>query len=62
MASAKYTEKEEIRMKITNRRSAPRRKPNMKHIYLTSIHLLVLMLAAFTEPFFTTRESARALP
>jgi hypothetical protein len=62
LAPAKSNEKEEMPMKVKKNTETPRRKPNKKHLFLTVVHLLVVILFAFSEPFYATGESARALP
>jgi len=49
-------------MKVKNNTEAPQLKINWKHLFLVLLHLVVLLLSAFSQEFITTEVAARALP
>ena len=49
-------------MKVTKNTDAPQLTINWKHLFLVGLHVIVLVITAFSHDFRTTEVTSRALP
>jgi hypothetical protein len=49
-------------MKVKNNTGAPQLRTNWRHVFLVTLHTIVLLLSAFSHDFRTSVLAPRALP